>query len=84
MDKLNNHEVEELKKALPDVKTESDDADSEEQETPEIEDENEEDTLYLERLARDNQVSMAVQVLKSWNVIQQIKSGGVSEDIQAD
>ncbi len=37
------------------------------------------DALYMERLARDNQVSMAVQVLKSWSVIQQIKPGGISD-----
>ncbi len=33
------------------------------------------DTLYMERLDKDNQIRMAVQVLKSWGVIQQIESG---------
>ncbi len=36
------------------------------------------DTLRLEQLDRDNQIRMAVQVLKSWGVIQQIESGGPS------
>ncbi len=36
------------------------------------------DTLYKERLKKDNQIRMAIQVLRSWNVIQQIKSGGPS------
>lgn len=44
-----------------------------------IEEEKDIDTLYLERLARDNQVRMAIQVLKSWSVIQQIKTGGTSD-----
>ena len=37
------------------------------------------DTLYMERLNKDNQIRMAIQVLRSWNVIQQIKSGGPSD-----
>ena len=40
--------------------------------------EKDDDTLYMERLDRDNQIRMAVQVLKSWGVIQQIESGGPS------
>jgi carboxyl-terminal processing protease len=36
------------------------------------------DTLYLERLNKDNQIRMAIQVLKSWGVIQQIEAGGTS------
>ncbi len=36
------------------------------------------DTLYMERLNKDNQIRMAIQVLRSWDVIQQIKSGGPS------
>ncbi len=45
-----------------------------------VEEEKDLDTLYLERLARDNQVNMAIQVLKSWSVIQQIKTGGASDN----
>lgn len=51
----------------------------EEEDSKEIEDEKDIDTLYMERLARDNQVRMAIQVLKSWSVIQQIKAGGTSD-----
>jgi carboxyl-terminal processing protease len=39
------------------------------------------DTLYLERLSKDNQIRMAIQVLKSWGVIQQIEAGGASGKI---
>ena len=42
------------------------------------------DTLYKERLARDNQIRMAVQVLKSWSVIQHIKPGGTADTAQAN
>ncbi|NLA74255.1 MAG: S41 family peptidase [Deltaproteobacteria bacterium] len=45
------------------------------------EEEKNEDTLYLERLEKDNQIKMAVQVLKSWGVIQQIESGGTPDNI---
>lgn len=53
-------------KVSPDVNETGSDEDEEEKDP---------DTLYLERLARDNQISMALQVLKSWSVIQQIKTG---------
>lgn len=39
------------------------------------------DTLYMERLKKDNQVRMALQVLKSWSVIKQIKTGSPSDKI---
>ena len=39
------------------------------------------DTLYLERLNKDNQIRMAIQVLKSWSVIQQIKTGETTGNI---
>jgi carboxyl-terminal processing protease len=39
------------------------------------------DTIYLERLNKDNQIRMAIQVLKSWGVIQQIEAGGTSGKI---
>jgi carboxyl-terminal processing protease len=49
-----------------------------EKEKADAEEEKDNDTLYLERLDKDNQIRMAVQVLKSWGVIQQIGSGGPS------
>ncbi len=74
-EKLNIHNADELKKVLPDLETETDGTDSGKPETPEAPEENEIDTLYMERLSRDNQIRMAVQVLKSWSVIQQINTG---------
>ena len=76
MKKLGVHTMDELDKILPDVEGDTGKEGSKEQELPDIEEKNEIDTLYMERLARDNQVKMAVQVLKSWGVIQQIKTGG--------
>ncbi|MBN1906891.1 MAG: S41 family peptidase [Deltaproteobacteria bacterium] len=49
-----------------------------EKDTADTEEEKDNDTLYLERLDKDNQIRMAIQVLKSWSVIQQIESGGPS------
>lgn len=84
MKKLNIHQMDELNKIIPDVEGDTGKEGSKEQESPDIEEEKDIDTLYLERLARDNQIKMAIQVLKSWSVIQQIKSGGSSDDIQAN
>jgi carboxyl-terminal processing protease len=60
-------------------KEESKEPDVKEKETGEAE--KDIDTLYLERLKKDNQIRMAIQVLKSWGVIQQIESGGPSDKI---
>ncbi|MGD9162679.1 MAG: hypothetical protein PVG39_30015, partial [Desulfobacteraceae bacterium] len=74
-----------LEKDTPEKKEEEmPDEDVKEKVPEDAEEENDIDTLYMERLARDNQVRMAVQVLKSWSVIQQIKSGGISDNIQAN
>ena len=48
---------------------------------PAGEEEKDLDTLYLERLNKDNQIRMAIQVLKSWSVIQQIKTGETTGNI---
>ena len=40
-----------------------------------IEDEKDEASRFESLLEKDNQVSQAVQLLKSWNVISQIKTG---------
>ena len=82
MEKPDIHKVDDLKKALPDLKKGT--TDSKEKESSDIEEEKDLDTLYLERLAKDNQVKMAVEVLKSWDVIQHIKSGGAADHITAD
>ena len=55
------------------------DGDIKEKKPAENEEEKDIDTLYMERLNKDNQIRMAMQVLRSWNVIQQIKSGGPSD-----
>jgi carboxyl-terminal processing protease len=55
------------------------DGDIKEKKPAENETEKDIDTLYMERLNKDNQIRMAIQVLRSWNVIQQIKSGGPSD-----
>ena len=55
------------------------DGDIKEKKPAENEEEKDIDTLYMERLNKDNQIRMAIQVLRSWNVIQQIKSGGPSD-----
>ena len=75
----------EQKKEVPGKNKEELQDDGVKEETPaESEEEKDIDTLYMERLARDNQIRMALEVLKSWDVIQQIKTGGVSENIQVN
>ena len=70
------------KKVVP-KKNEEGTQDKEEKgkDTTGVEEENDIDKLYMERLKKDNQIRMAVQVLKSWSVIQHIKTGGESDNM---
>ncbi len=74
----------ELKKSPEKNTDESPDESTKEDDSADVEEEKDLDTLYLERLAIDNQVNMAVQVLKSWGVIQQINTGGTSDTVQVN
>lgn len=66
---LKVHTVEELGEILPDVTKEGQSPADNDKET------NERDTIFRERLKRDNQILQAVQILKSWDVITGIRTG---------
>ncbi len=68
-------------KNLEKKKEEAPDEDIKDQDSTDTEEEKDIDTLYMERLNKDNQINMAIQVLKSWNVIHHIKTGVPSDKI---
>jgi carboxyl-terminal processing protease len=74
---IEDSEQDESEENVADIK---DDESDEQVEQVDEEEEDDPETIFRERVKRDNQIQMAVQLLKSWDAITQIKTGAVNNN----